>query len=695
MPRINILDDATINKIAAGEVIERPSSIIKELVENSIDAGASSILIEIENGGKDLIKVVDNGCGIEYDDVNKAFMRHATSKISAIEDLSYLNTLGFRGEALASIAAVSKLEMITKTSEDMVGTKVNVNGGKFLSKQATSANKGTQISVKSLFYNTPARLKFLKSTHSESQVINDLVNKIAIGNPNVRIKYINNKKRIYETLGDGNISHVIRMIYGKDISENLIEINSESNLFKIKGYISNNNIYRSNRNMQHIYVNGRYVKSKNIMDIINDSYKAIIPINKFPIYIINIDMDPATVDVNIHPNKLDVKFDKEDQILMEIGDFIRGKLMKSSLLGKYKSSSNSMGTYDSFTYTKADSNYPKKDNLDSDNIYKPNIEMKTKELDTDDVFGDQWSKLKNKFSKKEKELDETQTKFYTHLPKFDDNEIIDNENTGNKISKLKDLNNIQSDEVEKDLHNFNTDTGDSKGRFSRLSTYEEFENRESSNSYNKLISVKENKFDIFEESSRNQDFIGLNFVGIIFDTYIMFSRKEDVILVDQHAAHERVKFEMYMKKFKANNVSIQMLIDPIIMELSPNDMESYRKNADIFETYGFLIEEYGHKNISIRGVPNTFGNPESQRFIYEILDNLDKIDNIYDTKYDEIAEIACKSAVKGNDKLNIIEARELIYELEGCDNPYTCPHGRPTMVKMTKYDVEKMFKRKL
>lgn len=686
MPRINILDDATINKIAAGEVIERPSSIIKELVENSIDAGANKILIEVENAGKDLIKVVDNGCGIEYDDINKAFMRHATSKISAVEDLSYLNTLGFRGEALASISAVSKLEMITKTEDDMVGAKVNVSGGKLISKQATSANKGTQISIRSLFYNTPARLKFLKSTHSESQAINDLVNKIAIGNPDIKIKYVNNKKTIYETLGDSNISNVIRMIYGKDVSQNLIEIDSESSLFKISGYISNNNIYRSNRNMQHIYVNGRYVKSKNIMDIINESYKAIIPINKFPIYVINIDLDPATVDVNIHPNKLDVKFDKEEQILMEIGDFVRGKLMKSSLLGRYKESSKAMGTYDSFTYTKADKNsFASNVKLENDTIHNDILGETESENDksiltdlviskSDDDIYNPWENLK----KPKKNISS-----FTSLNDFESSM------GSKKIKALEDFEGRESVEN----YNLEQDTRDT------LVSVNTVENKDSIEKeiYNKNSNtiVQDNKLDIFEEDNKNPDFIGLRLVGIIFDTYIMFSRKDELILLDQHAAHERVKFEMYMKKFKSNDVSIQMLIDPIIMDLSPNDMETYRKNADIFESYGFIIEEYGHKNISIRGVPNTFGNPESQRFIYEILDNLDKINNIYDTKYDEIAEIACKSAVKGNDKLSIIEASELIKQLEECENPYTCPHGRPTMVKMTKYEVEKMFKRKL
>ena len=359
MAKINILDDSTINKIAAGEVVERPSSIIKELVENSIDAGSSYISIEIENGGKGLIRIVDNGSGIDKDDVNKAFLRHATSKINTVEDLSSLESLGFRGEALASIAAVSKLEMLTKTEEALIGLRIVLDGGKIREKEATSANRGTQISVRDLFFNTPARRKFLKSNQAEAQAITDIVNKIAIGNPSIKIKYINNSKTIYETLGDGSIINAIRMIYGRDISENLIEIDYRSKYFSISGYLGNNNIYRGNRNHQHLYINGRYIKSPNISKKINDAYKAIIPINKYPIYFVNISVDPAKVDVNIHPSKLEVKFDQEEEILNELSDFVRGILLKSSLVGRYKNNSrgkdlynkNSFAGFNSFSYS--------------------------------------------------------------------------------------------------------------------------------------------------------------------------------------------------------------------------------------------------------------------------------------------------------------------------------------------------------
>ena len=627
MAKINILDDSTINKIAAGEVVERPSSIIKELVENSIDAGSSYISIEIENGGKGLIRIIDNGSGIDKDDVNKAFLRHATSKINTVEDLSSLESLGFRGEALASIAAVSKLEMLTKTEEALIGLRIVLDGGKIREKEATSANRGTQISVRDLFFNTPARRKFLKSNQAEAQAITDIVNKIAIGNPSIKIKYINNSKTIYETLGDGSIINAIRMIYGRDISENLIEIDYRSKYFSISGYLGNNNIYRGNRNHQHLYINGRYIKSPNISKKINDAYKAIIPINKYPIYFVNISVDPAKVDVNIHPSKLEVKFDQEEEILNELSDFVRGILLKSSLVGRYKDNSrgkdlynkNSFAGFNSFSYSPQEV----ENNLTSTAI-------------REDVSNSCSNQNTNESPRGQADMIQTPI-------------------------RLSDINNggIQD---KKEV--------DSKMEYQQSSFIE-------------------------ESPDRNPDFIGLKFIGIIFDTYIIFSKNDDMIMLDQHAAHERIRFEMYMSKYKANDISVQMLIDPIIMDLDANDMDTVRKNIDVFSSFGFLVEEFGHRSISIRGLPNTFGEPESKRFIYELIDGLGKIDNIYDTKYDEIAEIACKSAIKGNDKISIEEAKHLIGQLEECSNPYTCPHGRPTMVKITRYEIEKLFKRRM
>ncbi len=696
MPKINILDDTTINKIAAGEVIERPASIIKELVENSIDAGSNFISVEIENGGKDLIKIIDNGCGIEHDDINKAFMRHATSKITRAEDLYDLHSLGFRGEALASIAAVSKLEMITKTKDSVLASKIILEGGKITSKEPLAANCGTQISVQDLFFNTPARRKFLKSNQAESLAITNLMNKLAIGNPQVRFKYISNKKTVFETLGDSSLFNLIRLIYGKDVSSNIIKLDYEAEYFKIQGYIANNNIYRSNRNLQHIFINGRYTKSNNIMNVINDAYKSIIPINKFPIYFINIIMDPGTIDVNIHPNKLEVKFNKENEILSSIQDYIRGVLLKNSLIGKYNKKENSLynpsssfASFNSFTY-----------NDEGDSINKlASDEKKIKE----DVLKFENSTSFNKkeaVNLEEVNIDKGKEDTFLSLSDYENKKMADEKGSLNnevkeKIENLARIKDSSISTLEKDKKDFKKDFV--------IDSQESFSDFKDASRANKNIENKINLTDntgkqlsfVNEEAAKNKDFENLNFTGIIFDTYIVFTKADEMFLMDQHAAHERIRFEMYMESFKNNTLSRQMLIEPLIMELSPSDMAITLKNIDVFERFGFQIEEFGHRNISIRSVPNTFGIPEGERFIYEIIDNLDKISSVYDTKYDEIAEIACKSAIKANDKISVKEVKKLLEDLKKCENPYTCPHGRPVMVKMTKKDIEKLFKRKM
>lgn len=682
MPRINVLDDNTINKIAAGEVIERPSSIIKELVENSIDAGADYVTVEIENGGKDLIKIIDNGCGIEHDDINKAFMRHATSKIKRVEDLYELSSLGFRGEALASISAVSKLEMITKTEDSLVGTRIVMDGGKTSVKEPVAANKGTQISVKELFFNTPVRRKFLKSNQAEALAITNLMNKLAIGNPSVRFKYINNKRVIFETIGDGSLFNLIRLIYGKDISDNLIKLEYESKYFKIQGYTANNNIYRSNRNMQHIFINGRYVKSSNIMNIINDSYKAIIPINKYPVYFINLVMDPGTIDVNIHPNKLEVKFNKENEVLADIQDYVRGVLLKNSLIGKYSLSKDKtdslnisgsrVGLFNSFMYSDDNGN----NSINENNTVSGDSEESAVEKTEGDGKKDPFEGITSSFGSLNSEVK-------SQIEKLDKIEV------NNSFGSISDYE-VNTKKVAKDL--FDKENPE---------IFTDFDGKSEEKSEKLPESVKEVcdngqlTFGESDEPAKNSDFVNLKYTGIVFDTYVIFTKGEEMIMLDQHAAHERIRFEMYMEKFRNNELSIQMLIEPILMELSPADMSITTRNIDVFERFGFIVEEFGHRNISIRGVPNTFGTPESQRFIYEIIDNLEKIGSVYDTKYDDIAEIACKSAIKANDKISYEEAVELVNQLKNCDNPYTCPHGRPIMVKMTKYDIEKLFKRKM
>lgn len=641
--RINLLDEITINKIAAGEVVERPSSIVKELVENSIDAGADRIIIEVENGGKSLIKITDNGCGIPSSEVKKCFLRHATSKIDKIDDLFNLFTLGFRGEALASICAVSKLEMTTKFEDEAVGTKITLVGGNIEAKEAVGANTGTSIVIKDLFFNTPARKKFLKTDHAELMNITDIVNKLAIGYPNVKFRYLNAGKLMVNTPGDGKLVSAVRSIYSREVSENLIEINYDCSLFKIDGYIGNNNIYRSNRNLQHVYINGRFVKSKIIYDAIANAYKSIIPINKHVVCFINLHLDPQKVDVNIHPGKIEVKFEKENEIKLEIMEYIRAKLLKQSLIGKYE-------TFD---------------RVPKDRAVKQ------------DFSG-------NAF--KNQDFGNTTTNFSETSTKLNDKNIkpidLSDEVDVNSFIKLDDFEEKKKKEVKTKSSGFkyNNDT--------KLEN-----NNKISETESQMAFTAEGEILDSEKKEAGFSLKYYKVVGVVFDTYIVLQKGESMYLMDQHAAHERVLFERYMNAFHRREVHMQMLLDPIVLELSSVDMLQVEKNIDVFRNFGFEVEIFGMNNILIRGVPNLFGTPQSEKFILELIDNIDKISNNYDLKDDRFAIMACKSAIKANDRIQNIEIESLFKQLEKCENPYTCPHGRPTMVEISKVEIEKMFKR--
>ena len=664
--RINLLDEITINKIAAGEVVERPASIAKELVENSIDAGADRIIIEVENGGKSLIKITDNGCGIHSSEVKKCFLRHATSKIDKIDDLFNLFTLGFRGEALASICAVSKLEMTTKFEDEAVGTKITLVGGNVESKEAVGANTGTSIVIKDLFFNTPARKKFLKTDHAELMNITDIVNKLAIGYPNVKFRYLNAGKLMVNTPGDGKLLSAVRSIYSRETAENLIEINYDCSLFKIDGYIGNNNIYRSNRNLQHVYINGRFVKSKILYDAIANAYKSIIPINKHAICFINLHLDPDKVDVNIHPGKIEVKFEKENEIKLEIMEYLRAKLLKESLIGKYETFDrvpkdravkqeikpiDLSDEVDVNSFIKLDDFEEKKKNLEGKHKkeVKPKSEVKSKANESNN------SSLKNS---------NATNKNYSHgFSRYNDNKDIDN-----KISYYGNAKNLE--EINKISETESQMAFTADGAILDSEKRDEIEKKEAG------FSLKYYKV-----------------VGVIFDTYIVLQKGESMYLMDQHAAHERVLFERYMNAFHKREVHMQMLLDPIVLELSSVDMLRVEKNIDVFKNFGFEVEIFGMNNILIRGVPNLFGTPQSEKFILELIDNIDKISNNYDLKDDRFAVMACKSAIKANDRIQNIEIESLFRQLEKCENPYTCPHGRPTMVEISKVEIEKMFKR--
>ena len=681
---INILDDLTINKIAAGEVVERPSSVVKELLENAIDSGATQVVVDITDGGKKCIKISDNGEGILSSEVEKCFLRHATSKIKSIDDLFDLYSLGFRGEALASISAVSNIEMVTKTKEEMIGTKIVLSGSKIIKKEPVGTKDGTTITVKDLFFNTPVRAKFLKSTHAETINISDLINKLAIGNPNVRLKYINNSKLMLNTPGDNKLISVIRSIYGKEITDNLIEVDYEDEKIKISGYIGNNNIYRSNKNLQHIYINKRFVKSKVILDAINESYKSIIPINKFGVCFLNIKINPSEIDVNIHPTKLEVKFQDEKEVYIKIRDVIKNKLLNISLIGKYKSYDSS----ENYVQNKLNQIEENKTEVQNINVAK-NIEYKVKE--------------NNEYENKDQEAikineREDLSTFKSFKEALEEKNHIDKskEDLHDNISYSESLNNNNYDRIhEEEQSDYYSNMGYIENNI-KESKYNDIDKKlEEISTQASFLEEQDDILDKIVDNSQNTHFRASDFkvIGTILNTYIVLEKGTSMYLLDQHAAHEKVLYEEYMTKFKNQNIDMQMLLDPIVIELSSVDMLDVEKNLNLFMKFGFEIEIFGDNHIMVRGVPNIFGVAQSEKFIFQIIDNIGDLESSYDLKMDKIASMSCRAAIKANDKIHFDEINSLLSKMEKCENPYTCPHGRPSMVEISKKEIEKMFKR--
>ncbi|MDR0880902.1 MAG: DNA mismatch repair endonuclease MutL [Clostridioides sp.] len=715
MKRINILDDITINKIAAGEVVERPSSVLKELVENSIDAGATKVTIEIIDGGKELIKIVDNGEGIASSEVDKTFMRHATSKIKNVDDLYEIFSLGFRGEAMSSISAVSKLEMTTKTKDELVGTNISLAGGVIESKEAVGAPNGTTITVKELFFNTPARQKFLKSAHAETINISDWINKLAISHPAIQFKYINNGRNMLSTPGDGNLLNAVRSVYGREVADNLVELEFESRYFKLNGFTSDNNLYRSNKNLQHIYINGRFVKSKVVLNTVYEAYKSLIPIGKHAVCFISLEVDPAKVDINIHPNKLEVKFEKEHEIYIELRDYIKERLLRSNLIGKYQTYS-SKGQSTSFKPPISPlQEIPEMQGMSG----RPGIKEESRkyeqlareEVASDKEFNyDDLNKIHPEVESQKTSISQTESEPEAEFKSLKDiltSASEDNQNTKvydiqkvedplkNEISKLLDTN----ESVEKAGTDILKEGEETVIQQTFENLHQEQETGNDSNESNENQKTKCEHGDNLEtkyKRDENSEKLGLKeyrVLGIIFRTYIVLEKCESMYLLDQHAAHERVLFEKYMKKFLEQDINMQMLLEPIVMEVSTVDMLQVEANLDLFMRFGFEVEIFGSNNILIRSVPTIFGVPETEKFILQIIDNIDDITSNYELKVGRFATMACRSAIKANDKIGEIEVDALFEQLEKCDNPFTCPHGRPIIVEISKYEIEKMFKR--
>ena len=646
---IKVLSKETVEKIAAGEVIERPVSVVKELVENSIDAGATNIIIKIYDGGKRKISISDNGSGINREDVNLAFIKHSTSKIENVDDLYRIHTMGFRGEALASIKAISNVTLISKTEDEEIGSKISFfNGNKRI--ENISTNKGTSIIVEDIFYNIPARKKFLKKDTYESNLINDLLYRLAIANPSIGFKYMNNDKLTFDLFSDQSLYERINSLYGYDTAINMKEVNIESVKFKIRGYISNNLLYRSNKKNQLLYINNRTVKNDAINKVINEAYKSTIPLNRFPVFFLFIDIDPSMLDVNIHPAKTEVKIQDMDELLILLNSNLK-RVINSDVELKIAFSDKKDEREEE---TKL--NIVEKNEEDSDEAVKITYEDDTSAQDKAVYAKSNDTEYDDEFINNERvDIDQNNA----DIPVFDDDEFT------NEINLLQDRNKdikMPSQEYEEILI-FDDEDKDDK---------------------NKIVMDEINILDAYKIE------------GVLFNTFILLYdyNNDFVVMIDQHAAHERILYEEFSEKFKNSKVNSQYIEGVSPIKLTVNEEEIIKENMNLLNKFGFTIDIYPDHNVVVRSIPIIFGGNYSLDLIKDIIGILDEEKtNIYDYKVEKIMKYACKNAIKAGDKISNIEIDKLIEDLKKCKYPTTCPHGRPSMIILKKNMIEKMFYR--
>lgn len=606
MAGIAVLDQNTINKIAAGEVIERPASVVKELLENAIDAGATAVTIEIKDGGLSLIRVTDNGYGIPKEEVPVAFLRHSTSKIKSVEDLFTVSSLGFRGEALSSIAAVAQVELITKTSDQLTGSRYQIEGGKEKSLEEIGAPDGTTFLVRNLFYNTPARKKFLKSAQTEGAHVADLVEKIALSRPDISIRFIYNNQNKLHTSGNHNLKDIIYTVFGREIAANLLPVEAVHEMIQIQGFTGKPVIARGNRTYENYYINGRYIKSSIVAKAIEEAYRPYMMQHKYPFSLLQLSIEPEYLDVNVHPTKMELRFRDGELIYQMVYQAVSDALAEKELIPKI--SLNTQKTQE-----------------------KPLPVMKTPHPEP---FEARRKEAYSEESVKQKEP----TPVYQSKPAYDY---------------------VQ----EKPVQSY-------ESRPKQLDLFEE-----------KLL----------EPKSRAQH----KLIGQLFDTYWLVEFQDQLFIIDQHAAHEKVLYEKTMKSLKSRDYTSQMLNPPIILSLNTGEEVLLKKHLEYFHKIGFEIEHFGGKEYAVRAVPGNLFSIAKKELLMEMIDGLseDISESNPDLIYEKVASMSCKAAVKGNNRLSAMEANELLDQLLDLENPYACPHGRPTIISMSRYELEKKFKR--
>jgi len=663
--KIRLLDSKTINKIAAGEVVECPKSVVKELTENAIDAGASNVTVEIKDGGISYIRVSDNGSGIPKEQVKSAFLRHATSKMTQIEDLEHIFTLGFRGEALASIAAVAQVEMLTKTKDEETGTRILISAGEIEVMEDAACREGTTIIVKNLFYNVPARRKFLKKPATESGYVSDLINKIALGHPEVAIQYINNGNTVLHTAGNNEPKTAVFYVYGKDAANNMLPISYKKGEYTVSGLIGKPELCRANRNYENLFINGRFIRNAVVSSAVEDAYKTKLIIGKFPVFVLNLEVEPALVDVNVHPAKLEVRFKNDDEVYEFFYNAVSKALQETVLIPKAvldKKPKEKQPVPEQQTLAET----PKK------------AEVPVKIAETPAAKSVERPKLESVILSKVEKTDVSKVE---------------------KPADVKPASSMGGRSVDELLKRKPAASGvaqKSEPYLKKEPVKQEMPKTElSKEGPEKAEPPKQVEIPAAEKQEEKESFFrDYKIVGQVFRTYWIVEQGECLYLIDQHAAHERILYEELMNRFKEEKVVSQRMLTPLMLNLTPMETEVLRDNKELLESFGFELEDFGGK-FALRSTPYLLQNPSGVGFFTDILDRLaeERITNVYDTKILAVATMACKAAVKGHDVLSVREAEALIHKLLKLEHPFTCPHGRPTIIELTRYEMEKMFKR--
>ena len=717
MPNIHVLDQNTINKIAAGEVIERPASVVKELLENAIDAKATAVTVEIREGGISFIRVTDNGCGIEKEEIPLAFLRHSTSKIQSVEDLFTVSSLGFRGEALSSIAAVGQVELIPKTSRSLTGNRYQIEGGQERGMEEIGAPDGTTFIVRNLFYNTPVRRKFLKTPMTEGAHVADLVEKIALSHPEISIRFIQNNQNKLHTSGNHNLKDIIYTVYGREITANLIPVSVTGEAFRVEGFIGKPVIARSNRNFENYYINGRYIKSNIINKAIEEAYKPFMMQHKYPFTMLHFKIEPEFLDVNVHPTKMELRFQNGENVFRMVRDTVAEALRHKELIPKVE-----LVEEERARKSVPEKRIPIPEPFEQNRMMQNRAEQseQKRQQDSAGLFDPKrlaaggaddfvLREMPEEYRMKTRPGEQPALKATSQI-RSERTGLLRTEQRVEALQREEELKNSQEVERAADGNGYRVNEAltallkqepgvEAAGIQSEVETQAGTgitPEAEAPLAEMSELPEAEGQMDLFEEKLLEpQPRSRHKLIGQLFATYWLVEFKDQLYIIDQHAAHEKVLYEKTMNSLKTREYTCQQIHPPIILTLGSREALMLEKNMKIFTDIGFEIEPFGGKEYAVRGVPDNLFSIARKELLMEMLDSLseDAQARNADMIYEKVASMSCKAAVKGHDVLSAAEADALIDQLLGLENPYACPHGRPTIISMSKYELEKKFKR--